>query len=299
MKIGYIGLGKMGKNMVLRLLEQGVEVVAWNRSAEPVKEVVVAGAIGAQDIENLVSQLEAPRVVWIMLPQGEVVDEFIGYLVPLLSQGDLIIDGGNSFYKDSVRRAAELSAKGINFMDIGTSGGPGGARKGACLMVGGERADFERVEELLKAIAAPEAYGYFGKAGAGHFAKMVHNGIEYGMMEAIGEGAAILQKSEFEIDLPEVFRVYNNGSVIESRLVGWTKEALDEDVELSEISTKISATGEGEWTVNAAHEMDLDARVIEDSFKVRQESSEDSGDYRAKVVSAMRGKFGGHPVKKS
>lgn len=298
MKIGYIGLGKMGKNMVLHLLEQGVEVVAWNRSPEPLKEVTDAGATPAKDMPDLISKLESPRVIWIMLPQGALVDEFIDELIPLLSAGDFIIDGGNSFYKDSVRRGEELSKKGIHFMDIGTSGGPGGARRGACLMVGGQREDFEGVEELLKAIAAPEAYGYFGKVGAGHFAKMVHNGIEYGMMEAIGEGAAILKKSDFNIDLKEVFRVYNKGSVIESKLVGWTHEALEEDEELSDISTKIDATGEGEWTINIAKELGIDVRVIEDSFKVRQESTPNSEDFRARVVSAMRGKFGGHPVKR-
>jgi 6-phosphogluconate dehydrogenase len=299
MKLGYIGLGKMGKNMVLHLLDQGMEVVAWNRSPEPLGEVTEAGATPAKDISDLISKIDSPKTIWIMLPQGDLVDQFIADLVPHLKQGDLIIDGGNSFYKDSVRRAKELSEKGIHFMDIGTSGGPGGARSGACLMIGGERSDFERVEDLLKAIAAPGAYGYFGKSGAGHFAKMVHNGIEYGMMEAIGEGAAILKKSEFEIDLKEVFRVYNKGSVIESRLVGWIHEALEEDPELSDISSKIAATGEGEWTVNAAKGLGLDVRVIEESFKVRQESKEDSGDFRAKTVSAMRGKFGGHPVKKS
>lgn len=298
MKLGYIGLGKMGKNMVLRLLEQGFDVVAWNRSPEPVKEVEAAGALPANSVEELIREIDSPKIIWIMLPQGPLVDEFIEKLLPYLKAGDLIIDGGNSYYKDSVRRGGELANKGIHFMDIGTSGGPGGARKGACLMVGGLREDFDRIEDLLKAISAPESYGYFGSVGSGHFAKMVHNGIEYGMMEAIGEGAAILKKSDFDIDLKEVFRVYNKGSVIESRLVGWTHEALEEDEELSEISTKIDATGEGEWTVNTAKEMGLDARVIEDSFKVRQESIPDSDDFRAKTVSAMRGKFGGHPVKK-
>ena len=299
MKLGYIGLGKMGKNMVFRLLEQGVEVVAWNRSPEPLEEVKKAGAVASKDIPDLVSKLSTPRIIWIMLPQGPLVDEFIAQVVPHLEKGDLVIDGGNSFYKDSVRRGEELSKRGIHFMDIGTSGGPGGARKGACLMVGGSREDFERIKELLKAIAAPESYGHFGDVGAGHFAKMVHNGIEYGMMEAIGEGAAILKNSPFNIDLREVFRVYNKGSVIESSLVGWTQEALEEDPELSDISTKIDATGEGEWTVDAAKEQGIDARVIDDSLKVRQESTPDSGDFRAQIVSAMRGKFGGHSVKKS
>jgi 6-phosphogluconate dehydrogenase len=298
MKIGYLGLGKMGKGMVLHLLEQGVEVVAWNRSPEPLNEVAEAGATPADSPIDVVKKLDSPRIIWIMLPEGELVDEIISQLVPELQSGDLIIDGGNSFYKDSVRRGEELSTKGIHFMDIGTSGGPAGARTGACLMVGGGGEDFERVKELLEKIAAAGALGHFGKVGSGHFAKMVHNGIEYGMMEAIGEGAAILKKGPFELDLAEVFRVYNNKSVIESRLVGWTQEALAEDPELKEYSSKINATGEGEWTIKTAQEEGVDARVIEDAFKVRQESSEDKDDFRAKVVNAQRGKFGGHSVKK-
>lgn len=317
MKIGYIGLGKMGKNMVLHLLEQGVEVVAFNRSPEPLLEVEKAGAIKADSLEDLVGKLEIPRIIWLMLTAGEVVDDFIEKLVPLLNKGDLIIDGGNSFYKDTQKRAKRLKNAGINFMDVGTSGGPDGARKGACLMVGGEKEDFKKVEELIKKIAAPKAYGYFGKVGAGHFVKMVHNGIEYGMMESIAEGAAILNNSEFNLDLREIFRVYNNKSVIESRLVGWLLEALKEDPDLKDTSSIISATGEGEWTIKTGKEMGIKIPVIEDSFKVRQESEEftkrikstkfrnesashplSSLAFRNKSVSAMRGKFGQHRVKK-
>lgn len=301
MQVGYIGLGKMGKNMVLRLLEQGIEVVAWNRSPEPLEEVAKVGAVKAESIEDLITKLESPRVIWLMLPAGEVVDEFIEKLSKLLSPGDLLIDGGNSFYKDSIRRANDLKEKEIHFMDIGTSGGPAGARSGACLMVGGEREDFERVEPLLKAIAARNAYGYFGPAGAGHFVKMIHNGIEYGMMEAIAEGAAILKESKFNLDLKEDFRVYNNRSVIQSRLVGWAEEAFKEDPNLTDTSSVIGSTGEGEWTIKTAKELGVQVPVIEASFKVRQSSSEDPEDspqgFRNRVVSAMRGKFGQHKVK--
>lgn len=296
--VGFIGLGKMGKNMVLHLLEGGEEVVVWNRSPEPVDEVVKAGAIEAGNLQVLSSKLQAPRTVWLMLPSGEVTDEFIQKLVPLLAKGDLIIDGANSFYKDSIRRAGELSKKGIHFMDVGVSGGPTGARSGGCLMVGGEVEDYQKVEALLKKIAAPGALGYFGRVGAGHFAKMVHNGIEYGMMQSIAEGLAVLKKSDFNFDLEEVLRVYNSGSVIQSRLVGWAAEALKEDPNLTEVSSKIGATGEGEWTIKTARELGLKVPVIEDSFKFRQNSSESSGDFTAKVVSALRGKFGGHLVKK-
>lgn len=288
----------MGKNMVLRLLEQGIEVVAWNRSPDPVKEVVAAGAKGVATIAELIQALPSPRVVWLMVPNGAPVDEMLGQVVPLLTEGDLVIDGGNSFYKDTIRRAAELKAKNIRYMDIGTSGGPAGARNGACLMIGGDKKDYDEVLQLIKAVAAPEAYGLMGTVGAGHFTKMVHNGIEYGMMQAIAEGAAVLKKSAFHIDLPEVFRVYNNGSVITSRLVGWTEEALREDVELTETSSTINATGEGEWTINAAKELGIPVPVIEASFVVRQQSATEPENFRNKVVSAQRGKFGGHDVKK-
>lgn len=312
MKIGYIGLGRMGKNMVFRLLEharlarrqarQGIEVVAWNRTRDDVDEVVKAGAVGAETVEDLVSKLEPPRTVWLMLPAGEVTDEYIDKLLPILAKDDLIIDGANSFYKDTLRRWDKIQPTGIHFMDIGVSGGPLGARNGACLMIGGNKEDVDRVMEVVKAASAPDAYGHFGPVGAGHFAKMVHNGIEYGMMEAIGEGAAILKYGPFKLDLAEVFRVYQHRSVIESRLVGWTQEALDEDPDLKEISSEIKSTGEGEWTIKTAKELGVEVPVIEDSFKVRQNSASDPEEspegFRNKAVSAMRGKFGQHEVKR-
>ena len=206
MKLGFIGLGKMGAGMVEHLREQGHEVVAWNRSLHALKNV--------ETVEELVSRLEAPRVVWLMLPNGEVVDEFLQKLVKLLDRGDMIIDGGNSLYSESQRRGKDLNKLGIKFMDVGVSGGPSGARNGACLMIGGEKADYERLEELWQALAAPKAYAYLGKVGAGHFAKMGHNGIEYGMMEAIAEGAALLRSADFGYQMAEVFRIYNQRSVI-------------------------------------------------------------------------------------
>lgn len=321
MKIGYIGLGRMGKNMVLRLLEQGIEVVAWNRSPEPREEVAKAGAIAVETVEELVKSLrkneigpegskgpDGPKgkegiIVWLMLPAGETTDEFIDKLLPLLEKGDLIVDGANSFYKDTLRRAEKINPTGVEFMDIGVSGGPGGARTGACLMIGGSKENYERVLAIVKAASAPDAYGHFGPVGAGHFAKMVHNGIEYGMMEALAEGLSILKSSQFDLNLSEILRVYNNRSVVESRLVGWMKEAIDEDADLTEYSSKIGHTGEGEWTVNTAKELGVEAVVLEDSFNVRVESEnieENSPNgYRNKAVSAMRGKFGQHAVKKN
>ncbi len=309
MKIGYIGLGRMGKNMVLHLLEQGIEVVAWNRSPQPIEEVLKAGAIGAKDLGDLVQKLEAPRTIWLMLPAGEVTDEYIDLLLPLLSKGDLLIDGGNSFYKDTLRRAEKLTRKGIHYMDIGTSGGPKGAREGACLMIGGDSDDFKRVEKLCKVAAAPNAYQHLGQVGAGHFAKMVHNGIEYGMMESIGEGLAILKASPFKYDFVQLLDLYNHRSVVESRLIGWAQDAFKEDVQLSNISSSIGSGGSGkrvpgeaDWTVEVAHEMGIDVPAMESSIKIRSESGKDSGDspngFRNKVISAMRGVFGLHDVKK-
>ena len=310
MKIGYIGLGRMGKNMVLHLLENGIEVVAWNRSLEPREEVVKSGAIATEIIEDLVSKLESPRIIWLMLPAGDITDEYIDKLSPLLIPGDLLIDGGNSFYKDSIRRSESLLSKGIHFMDIGTSGGPNGARTGACLMIGGSEEDFQKIEELCSAAAAPGAYQLLGPVGSGHFAKMVHNAIEYGMMESIGEGLAILKNGPFNYDFVQLLDLYNHRSVVESRLIGWAQDAFKEDGELSNISSSIGSGGsgkirtkaEGDWTVEIAKDMGIDAPAMEGSIKVRSQSSETEENspngFRNKVISAMRGQFGGHAVKK-
>ncbi len=300
----------MGKNMVLKLLEKGIEVVAWNRSPQPLEEVAAAGAIKPDSIEDLVSKLETPRVIWLMLPAGEVTDEHIDKLLPLLSEGDLLIDGANSFYKDTLKRNEKITAQGIHFMDIGVSGGPSGARSGACMMIGGSDEDFRRIEEVVKAGSAPGAYSHLGPVGAGHFAKTIHNGIEYGMMEAIGEGLAILKYSPFKYDFVKLLDLYNHKSVIESRLVGWAKEAFEENPELSNTSSVIGTGGtgkekvkaEGDWTIDLAKELGIDVPVLKASVEVRHNSGEvqeDSPDgFRNKVVSAQRGKFGGHDVKK-
>ncbi len=310
MKIGYIGLGRMGKNMVLHVLENGMEVVAWNRSPEPIEEVVKAGAIGAESIDDLISKLETPRVIWVMITAGEVTDEILNQLATKLTEGDLVIDGGNSFYKDTLRRSEMLSKKGVHFMDIGTSGGPNGARVGACLMIGGADKDFQRVEEFCKAAAAPNAYQHLGPVGAGHFAKMVHNAIEYGMMESIGEGLAILKNSDFKYDFVKLLDIYNHRSVVESRLIGWAQEAFKEDNNLSNISSAIGSGGSGkrvpgeaDWTVEVAKEMGIDVPAMESAVRVRSESGQDQEDspngFRNKVISAMRGVFGQHDVKKN
>src|SRR3989344_5980467 len=253
MHLGYIGLGKMGLAQVERLLEYGHRVVAWNRSEKPRREARKAGAEVSETLEAVCSRLNTPRLIWLMVPHG-AVDEVLTELLPHLSKGDTLIDGGNSFYEHSMRRAKILSRKGINFLDVGTSGGPVGARKGACLMIGGEKKVYEKYEKLFRDLAVLDGYAYMGKAGAGHFVKMVHNGIEYGMMQAIGEGFDVLRTAElrgldadrrrlhpppsplliggkerrvrFGLNLKQIARLYNQGSVIESRLIQWLPHAV-------------------------------------------------------------------------
>ncbi|MEC4684514.1 MAG: decarboxylating 6-phosphogluconate dehydrogenase [Nitrospirota bacterium] len=295
--LGYIGLGKMGGNMVFRLLEHGWNIAAYDSVTENVREVEKKGAKGAGSLEDLVEKAGTPRLLWLMVPHQRV-DNVLTALTPLLNKGDTIIDGGNSNYKESIRRSRELNEKGINFLDVGVSGGPRGAREGACVMVGGEKGLFEKHEVLFKDIAAQDAYGYMGKSGAGHFVKMVHNGIEYGMMQAIAEGFAVIKASDFDIDLREVCRVYNHRSVIESRLTGWLQKAFEEYGEdLDEISGSVSHSGEGLWTVETAKELGVSVPVIEESLKFREESQK-TPSYTGQILSALRNQFGGHEVKK-
>ncbi len=299
-EIGILGLGKMGAGIALQLIEKGWKVHGYNRTKSVTTKLAEKGVQAHDDIKSVIASLSTPRIIWLMLPAGQVIDDTLEQLLPQLSKGDIVIDGGNSFYKDSVRRSDMLKSRGVRFMDIGVSGGPSGARHGACLMVGGEKSDYILLEPLLRDISAKSAYGYFGKPGAGHFVKMIHNGIEYGMMQSIAEGAMILKNSDYDFDLAEVFRIYNMRSVIESRLVGWTREALLDNPELANISAKIKSSGEGEWTIKTAREMGLDVPVIEKSFDVRQESetvkSDQPAAFRNKVVSAQRHKFGQHDV---
>lgn len=310
MTLGYIGLGKMGKNMVLRLHEQGIPLIAWNRSPGPREEVASAGVQTADTVEELIRKLEPPRVIWIMLPAGPVVDEFLAKLIPQLTAGDLLIDGGNSFYKDSIRRGESLRSKDIHFVDIGVSGGPGGASSGACLMIGGEAEDFQRIKVICGAAAAPGAFARLGPLGAGHFAKMVHNAVEYGMMQSLAEGVAVLAQSQFNFDLAQALDLYNKQSVITSRLVGWAKDAFEKDPQLENISSKIGSggggdqriKGEADWTVEEANELGIKTPVISEAIKVREESADVAEDspngFRNKVVSALRGEFGHHQVSK-
>jgi 6-phosphogluconate dehydrogenase len=256
-------------------------------------------SVGAESLAKLVSVLPTPRIVWLMVPAGKPIDDTLfgeGGLMQILSPGDVIIDGGNSFYKDSIRRAEELKKRNIQFLDAGVSGGPGGARRGASLMIGGDAVTFRELEPLFRAIAIPGGYQFFQGAGAGHFVKMVHNGIEYGMMQAIAEGFEILRTSEYDLDLSRVADIYNHGSVIESRLVGWLLEAFEMyGAELQSVSGSVAHTGEGAWTVEAAKEMNLPAKVIEYALEFRKES-EKNPSYAGKIVSALRNRFGGHSI---
>jgi 6-phosphogluconate dehydrogenase len=297
MKIGYIGLGKMGLNMVERMLEKGYTVVANNRSDESIKKAEAAGAEGAYSISELVEKSgeAGKRTIWLMVP-WKAVDEVLTELLPLLTEGDTVIDGGNSPYKESVRRHAELVEAGIRFLDAGVSGGPAGARNGACIMVGGSQEIFNEYESLFADLSVENGYGYMGRGGAGHFVKMVHNGIEYGMMQAIGEGFDVMKKSDFDLDLKKVTDVYQNGSVIESRLVGWLASAYEKHgFELDGISGEVSHSGEGQWTVDAANELNVPVEIIEGSLEFRKKS-QGNPSYTGQVVSALRNEFGGHDV---
>lgn len=293
MQIGYIGLGKMGFNMVERLVEKGHQPVVFDLDKEVVKQMESKGVVVADSLSELISKLTAPRLVWVMVPY-QTVESVLNELTPLLEKGDTVIDGGNSLYKESIRRSAELKIKGINFLDVGVSGGPSGARQGACLMVGGEEKIFEKYENLFKDLAVVDGYRYVGQSGAGHFVKMVHNGIEYGMMQAIAEGFSLLKASQFDLDLVKVSDLYNHSSVIESHLIGWLKDGLEKyGADLPEISGKISHSGEGFWSVKTAKELKVTTPVMENALNFRLASQEHPS-YTGQLVSLLRKMFGGH-----
>jgi len=297
MQLGYIGLGKMGKNMVLCLLEKNHQVVAWNRSPEPRLEVAAAGAQTVESIEELIQALPTPRTVWLMLPAGETTHQMISQVSALLVAGDTLIDGSNNFYKNTITHNLELKTKNINFYDAGVSGGPAGARDGACLMVGGDTEPSAELQTLFSDIAAPDSYRFFSGTGAGHFVKMVHNGIEYGMMQAIGEGFEVLRAAPFNLDLQKVTELYNRGSVIESRLIGWLGSGYQKNgPELTTISGSVKHSGEGQWTIETARELGIPVPIIEASLQFRIDSQAQPS-YTGQVVSVLRNEFGGHEVK--
>lgn len=301
-EIGIIGLGKMGANLARRLLEKGWQVYGYNRTAQATQSLEREGLKGVYSPKELIAKLSPPRLIWLMAPAGKAVDEIIfgkNGLVRQLQKGDIVIDGGNSFYKDSILRFKKLKKLGISFVDVGVSGGPKGARFGASLMIGGEKETLQELELLFNDLAQNNGYQFFEGAGAGHFVKMIHNGIEYGMMQAIAEGFTLLKNSKYKLDLNRVADVYNHGSVIESRLIGWLKNAFQlHGKDLKDVSGSVEQSGEGEWTVKTSKEMKIKAKVIEGALRFRIQS-EKNPNYIGKILSALREQFGGHKVKKS
>lgn len=297
MKIGIIGLGKMGYPLSLNMKEKGHEVIAYNRSEDKRNAIKEEGVKAVDSIRALVDALERPRAVWLMVPSGETVDRIIDILIPLLEPDDLIIDGGNSFYKDTLIRHEMLKEKKLGYVDVGTSGGVGGARHGACFMVGGEDKYVSRIEDVLFDTAVKDGYAHVGGPGTGHYVKMIHNGIEYGMMQAIGEGFEILHHSPLEINQTEVAKVWAHGSIIEGLLMDMVLQALEKSSELKDIQGIVDASGEGEWTVREALDLKVFTPIISTALGMRFKSK-DNLKYSEKIVAAMRNEFGGHAVYK-
>ncbi|WP_417898919.1 phosphogluconate dehydrogenase (NAD(+)-dependent, decarboxylating) [Bacillus haimaensis] len=298
MKLAMIGLGKMGYNLTLNLIDNKHEVVAFDVERENVAKSEKYGAIPAYSIEEAIGKLESPKVIWMMVPAGEITESVLSEISRFLTEGDIIIDGGNSNYKDTLKRAAVLAEKGIHYLDVGTSGGMDGARNGACTMVGGNEAAFRHVEGIFKDICVENGYLYAGKSGSGHFLKMVHNGVEYGMMQSIAEGFDILDKSDFDFDYEKVARVWNNGSVVRSWLMELTENAFSKDANLEAIKGVMHSSGEGKWTVETALDLQTAAPVITMALMMRYRSLE-TDTFSGKVVAALRNEFGGHAVEKN
>ena len=299
MQLGMVGLGKMGANMTTRLVRGGHEVIAYDRSPDAVSSSVAQGARGARSLEDLVAQLSAPRAVWVMVPAGDPTEQTVRSLTKLLAAGDTIVDGGNTNYKDSIRRAAMVGEHGIAFVDAGTSGGIWGLTEGYSLMVGGPPAAVDRLRPIFETLAPAKdkGWGHVGPSGAGHFTKMVHNGIEYGMMQAFAEGFSIMKhKEEFSLDLAQIAELWRTGSVVRSWLLDLTARALGEDQELSSIAPYVSDSGEGRWTVAEAIDLDVAAPVITLALLQRLRSRDEES-FADRLLAAMRNQFGGHAVK--
>ncbi len=297
MDVAMIGLGRMGGNMARRLLRGGHHVLVWNRTFSKAQELQSEGAEAVADFAGLVAKLPAPRVLWLMLPHGEPTQQAIDELVPMLNEGDIVIDGGNSYFKEDIARAEALRGHGLRYLDAGTSGGVWGLQVGYCMMVGGERSAFEHIEPILKTLA-PEGtgYGYMGTAGAGHFVKMVHNGIEYGLMQAYGEGFELLQASQWDLDLAAIAELWGKGSVVRSWLLELAVDAFRKDPGLEQITGYVEDTGEGRWTVQQGIELSVPLPVIASSLFTRFRSRQPDS-FSAKVLAALRNEFGGHAVK--
>ncbi len=297
MQIGLIGLGKMGANLARNLHRNGFEVIAYDINANLYKPLQLEEIATAATLKELVQQMKERRLIWLMVPAGKVVDETLSMLAPLLKAGDVIVDGGNSNYKDSVRRAHQLAAQQIEFLDCGTSGGVQGALDGICAMIGGNKETFHFAEPVFRAIAVPEGFLYCGESGSGHFTKMVHNGIEYGMMQAIAEGFELMESSEYNFDHRAVARMWNHGSVIRGWLMELTENAFSKDARLDGIKGVMHSSGEGKWMVETALEKNVPVPVIALSVLMRYRSQQ-SDTFSGKVVAALRYEFGGHAMNK-
>jgi 6-phosphogluconate dehydrogenase len=300
MEIGMIGLGRMGANMTERLIRGGHRVIVHDIDSAAIGRAVDMGAVPAPSIESLVQQLSTPRAIWLMVPAGKVVEQTLISLVPFLGTNDLVVDGGNSNYKDSMRRAAICAGNGLQFIDCGTSGGIWGLREGYCLMIGGTKEAVERLRPIFETLAPAKDQGWahVGPVGSGHFVKMVHNGIEYGLMQAYAEGFALLKrKADFHLDIHQIAEIWRHGSVVRSWLLDLTAEALAEDTDLENIRPEVADSGEGRWTVAEAIEENLSAPIITLSLLERLRSR-DKESFSDKLLAVMRNKFGGHEVKK-
>ena len=297
MELGMIGLGRMGANMAERPVLGGHRIISYDRSPEAIQRVVDKGAVGSRSLADFVQQLSQPRAAWLMVPSGDPVDQTIEQLLPQLAKGDVIIDGGNSHYKDSIRRAEKLKQQGIYFVDAGTSGGIWGLRVGYCIMLGGEKQVVERLDPIFKTLAPKDGYLHVGPSGAGHFVKMIHNGIEYGMLQANGEGFELLKASGFDLDLGKIAHLWNQGSVVRSWLLELAESAFNKDPELASIKGYVEDSGEGRWTVLEAVERNVPASVLTLSLFARFASRQEDS-FSAKVIAALRNEFGGHAVKK-
>lgn len=297
MQIGFVGLGKMGFNMVLNLLRHKHEVIGYDINEALVNDIKGEGAQGVLTLPDLCNALEGRRILWLMIPAGPLIDRVIDQLLPLVKEGDILIDGGNSHYKDTLRRYAMLKEKGINFVDCGTSGGMEGALNGACTMVGGDPEVVSYIDQLFQDMSVENGYLYTGPAGSGHFTKMVHNGVEYGMMQSIAEGFEVLEKSPFPYDYKAVAKMWNNGSVIRSWLMELAENAFSKDAKLDGILGRMHSSGEGKWTLETALDMGVPTPVIAMSVLMRYRSLQEDT-FSGKVVAALRNEFGGHAVDK-
>ena len=301
MQLGMVGLGKMGANMTRRLMNGGHELIVTDLNAAAISASVAEGASGAETLEVLITKLQLPRVIWVMVPSGNPTEVTMQQLADLLSPGDIVIDGGNSNYKDTMRRAEAFQNRGLHYVDVGTSGGVWGLAEGYSMMVGGEREVVDYLQAIFQTLAPSkdEGWGYVGPSGSGHFVKMIHNGIEYGMMQAYAEGFEIMRaKKVFDLDLHQIAEIWRFGSVIRSWLLDLTARALEEDAELSDIRGWVADSGEGRWTIFEAIDLDVPAPVITQALFSRFVSRQDES-YAAKVLAAMRNQFGGHAVKVS